>query len=67
MKHDSGSNAVITEQGSSASQMTAAKVIGHHFKTTGIALSECPDVWTRLPKHKRPKIMVQYGRPSRSS
>ena len=34
MKDDSGSYAVFTEQGSSASQMTAAKVSGHCFKTT---------------------------------
>ena len=34
VKNDSGSNAVFTEQGSSASQMTAAKSNGHHSKTT---------------------------------
>ena len=29
--------------------------------------SECPDIWIRLPRHKWHKIMVQYGRSSRSS
>ena len=32
-----------------------------------IPKSGCPDIWIRLPKHKWPKIMVQYGRSSRSS
>ena len=32
-----------------------------------IPKSECPNIWIRLPKHKMAKIMVQYGRPSRSS
>ena len=33
VKDDSGSDAVLTEQGSSASQMTAAKVMDYHFQT----------------------------------
>ena len=33
MKDDSGSYAVFTEQGSSASQMTAAKSNGYHLQT----------------------------------
>ena len=33
---DSGAYAVFIEPGSSASQMTAAKVNGHYFKTTGM-------------------------------
>ena len=33
VKDDSGSHAVFTEQGSSASQMTAAKVMGYHIQT----------------------------------
>ena len=36
-------------------------------KLLKIPKSECPDIWIRLPKHKMAKIMVQYGRPSRSS
>ena len=36
VKDDSESYAVFTEQGSSASQMVAAKVMGHHIKTTGM-------------------------------
>ena len=35
-KNDSGSCAVFAEQGSSASQMTAAKNHGHYIKTTGM-------------------------------
>ena len=34
VKDDSGAHAVSTEQGPSASQMTAAKVNGYHCKTT---------------------------------
>ena len=33
MKDDSGSYAVFTEQGSSASQMTAGKSYGNHIQT----------------------------------
>ena len=36
VKDDSGSYAVFTEQGSSASQMTAAKVMDVFIKTTGM-------------------------------
>ena len=92
VEDDSGSYAVFTEQGSSASQMTAAKImdiisrlpgcygqVAHAVSTCTqvqmedthkllqIPKSECPDIWIRLPRHKWPKIMVQYGRPSRSS
>ena len=34
VKDDSGSHAVFTEQGSSASRLTAAKSNGYHFKVT---------------------------------
>ena len=75
MKDDSGSYAVFTEQGSSASQMTAAKVMdiisrlpgcsgrsiclypgqnGGCSKIIENSKSECPDIWIRLPRHKRP-------------
>ena len=37
LKDDSGSYAVFTEQGSSASQMTAAKVMGIIFRLPGCA------------------------------
>ena len=92
VKDDSGSYAVFTEQGSSASQMTAAKVMDIISRLLGCAgqaadavsaytqvkmedgpklmqipKSECPDIWIRLPRHKLPKIMVQYRRSSRSS
>ena len=80
VKDDSGSYAVFTEQGSSASQVTAAKVMDIISRLPGcdgqaadavsahtqvkmedahklfkIPKSECPDIWTRLPKHKRQK------------
>ena len=80
VKDDPGSYAVFTEQGSSASQMTAAKVMDVMARLPGCAgqaadaisactqvkmedapellknpSSECPDIWIRLPKHKRPK------------
>ena len=92
VKDDSGSYAVFTEQGSSASQMAAAKVMDVISRLPGcdgqaadavsaytqvkmedapkllkISKQECPDIWIRLPRHKWPKIMVQYGRPSHSS
>ena len=91
VKDDSGSYAVLTEQGSSASQMTAAKIMDIISRWPGcdgqaadavsafsqlkmedahkllkIPKSECPDIWIRLSRHMA-KIMVQYGRPSRSS
>ena len=90
VKDDSGSYAVFTEQGSSASQMTAAKVMDIISRLPGcdgqaadavsaetqvkkedapkllkIPKSECPDIWIRPPQMAH--IMVQYGRPSRSS
>ena len=91
VKDDSGSYAVFTEQGSSASQNDGRKSNGCYCKVTRmrrtssrcsinlhagqygrctiivqkIPKSECPDIWIRLPKHS--EIMVQHGRPSRSS
>ena len=63
VKDDSGAYAVFTEQGSSASQMTAAKVVDVFARLPDckeklrmlksylkIPKSECPDVWIRLPK-----------------
>ena len=32
-----------------------------------IPQSECPEIWIRPPRQKMAKIMVKYGRPSRSS
>ena len=80
VKDNSGSYAVFTEQGSSASQMTAAKIMDIISRLPGcdgqaadavsaytqvkmedahkllkIPKSDCPDVWTRLPRHKWPK------------
>ena len=70
VKDDSGSYAVFTEQGSSASQMTwmrtwtqAADAVSAYTqvrmdaaaKLLKIPKSECPDIWIRLPRHKWPK------------
>ena len=93
VKDDSGSYAVFTEQGSSASQNDRRQNHGYHLQIAklrwtssrrSISLypsekwkmltncskfqkSECPDTWIRLSRHKWPKIMVQYGKSSRSS
>ena len=80
VKDDSGSFAAFTVQGSSASQMKAAKIMDIIFRLPGcdgqaadavsayaqvkiedvrklskIPKSECPDIWIRLPRHKRQK------------
>ena len=80
VKDDSGVYAAFTEQGWSASQMSAAKVmdvvarlpdcdgqaadaVSAHTsvklkdapRLLKIPKSECPAVWTRLPRHKWPK------------
>ena len=52
VKDDSGSYAVFTEQGSSASQMTAAKIMDIISRLPGC---DGPDIWIRLPRHKWPK------------
>ena len=92
MKDDSGSYAVFTEQGSSASQMTAAKVMDIISRLPGCdgqaadAVSACTQVKMEdapqiignskigMSRHldsstttQMAEIMVQYGRPSRSS
>ena len=91
-KDDSGSYAVFTEQGSSASQMTAAKVMDIIFRLprcagqtadavsayTQVKMEECTNVIENskigMSRHldsssttQMAQIMVQYGRPSRSS
>ena len=92
VKDNSGSYAVFTEQGSSASQMTAAKIMDIISRLPGcdgqaadavsaytqvkmedahkllkIPKSECPDILDSSTTTQMAKIMVQYGRPSRSS
>ena len=92
VKDDSGSFAVFTEQGSSASQMTAAKVMDITSRLPGCAgqAADAVSAYTqvkmedaqkllKIPKigmsrlldssttTQVAKIMVQYGRPSRSS
>ena len=92
MQDDSGSNAVFTEQGSSASQTTAAEVMDVISRPPGCA-GQAADAVSGYPQFKRKKhsqitdaskvrmsryvdtssttqvakILVQYGRPSRSS
>ena len=91
VKDDSGSYAVFTEQGSSASQMTAAKIMDIISRLPGCAGQAADAVSAYPSKNGRcsqiienskigvsrhldsstttqmAKIMVQYGRPSRSS
>ena len=93
VKDNSGSYAVFTEQGSSASQMTAAKIMhGYHLqiarlrwtssrRSIGLHPSKngrCSQIIENskigVSRHldsstttQMAKIMVQYGRPSRSS
>ena len=91
MKDDSGSYAVFTEQGSSASQMTAAKVMNVIARLpdcdrqaddavsayTQVRLedaskflkfqSQSVQIFGCVYQTQKAEIMVQYGRPSRSS
>ena len=92
VKDDSGSYAVFTEQGPSASQMSAAKVMDIISRLTGCAgqAADAVSAFTqvthvrytkmienskvRMPRYldtstkaQMAKIMVQYGRSSRSS
>ena len=92
VKDDSGSYAVFTEQGSSASQMTAAKVMDIISRLPGCdgqaadAVSAYTQVkmedTSKINEHSQigrsrhldsstttqmAKIIVQYGRPNRSS
>ena len=65
---DSGAFAFFTEQGSSASEMTASKIIDVIARLPDCQVkledaprllkhskSECPDVWVRLPRHNWPE------------
>ena len=92
MKDDSGSYAVFTEQGSSASQMTAVKVMDIISRLprcagqpadavsakTQVKMEDAPKLLKNskigMSRHldsstttQMAQIMVQYGRPSRSS
>ena len=91
-KNDSGSYAVFTEQGSSASQMTAAKIMDIISRMPGcdgqaadavsaktqVKMERCSQIFENfkigVSRHldssittQMAKIMVEYGRPSRSS
>ena len=92
VKDDTDSYAVFTEQGSSASQMTAAKIKDIISRLPGcdgqaadaasadaqvnmedapkllkIPKSGCPDFLDSFTTTQMAQIVVQYGRPSRSS
>ena len=59
MKDDSGSCAVFTEQGSSASQMTAAKVMDIISRRAGCAGQAADEVsaYTQVEMEDAPKIL----------
>ena len=59
MKGDSGSYAVFTEQGSSASQMTAAKVMDVFAKLPGCAgqAADAVSVYTQVKMENAPSLL----------
>ena len=62
VKDDSGSYAVFTEQGSSASQMTAAKVVEIISRRPGCA-GQAADAWSSM---EDPVVLLErnlYGHP----
>ena len=75
MKYDSGSYAVFTEQGSSASQMTAAKVMDIISRLPGCAgqaadavsaytlekMEDAPNI-LKIPKSECPDIWIRLPR-----
>ena len=75
VKDDSGSYAVFTEQGSSASQMTAAKVHGYHLQIAGLRwtssgrsislypskMEDAPKL-LKIPKSECPDIWIRLPR-----
>ena len=73
VEDDSGAHAVLTEQGSFASQKIAAKEDAVSAYTPvkmedaprmlRIPKSECPDIWIRLPRPKWPKSWSNIGDP----
>ena len=92
VKHDSGSYAVFTEQGSSASPVTAAEIMDIISRLPGCdgQAADAVSAYTQVkngrcsqiienskigvPRHldsstttQMTEVMVQYGRPSRSS
>ena len=59
VKDDSGSYAVLTEQGSSASQMTAAKVMDITSRLPGCAgqAADAVSVFTQVTMEDAPKLL----------
>ena len=62
MKDDSGSYAVFTEQGSSASQMTAANVIDITSKMPGCAgqAADAVSGYTQVKMEDAPSLCTKY-------
>ena len=56
MKDDSGSYAEFTEQGSSASQITAAKVMGYHIQTGLRQAADAVSVHTQVKMEDAHKL-----------
>ena len=63
VKDVSGSYAVFIEQGSSASTNDSSKSHGYHIQTSGCGICLYPSTTTT----QMAQIMVQHGRPTRSS
>ena len=59
MKDDSGSHAIFTEQGSSASQMTAAKVMDVKSRLPGCAgqAADTVSAYTQVKMEDAPKLL----------
>ena len=59
MKDDSGSYAVFTEQGSSASQLTAAKIMDIIFRLPGCAgqAADAVSAYTQVQMEDAPKLL----------
>ena len=64
MKDDSGSYAAFTEQGSSASQMTAAKVMDIISRLPGCAgqAAEAGSVYTQVKMEDAPKLFANIAK-----
>ena len=61
VKDDSGSYAVFTEQGSSASQMTAAKIMDIIFQTARSAPGQAADAVSAQTQVKKWKMLTKFN------
>ena len=68
-KDDSGSYAVLTEQGSSTSHMTATHVMDVIARLPGCAgqAADAVSDYIQVRREDAPRLLVHYGRPSRLS